>query len=172
MHQFFHCLKINNIIKTNIASKLPYPKIKKKEPQFLSFNQLKEILNYFMPFATLETGLRNLITILFLVVPGLRISSIIDINIQDIDIKTHPVCHDSTFNVRQLTVTLIYGRCIPEIFTNSRGQETSLYTITGLSAASYQSIYQSRPLAIWVSPLLRNNFSFLDLKQFFSASWS
>ena len=88
LHQFFHYLKINNIIKKNIASKLPYPKIKKKEPEFLSFDQLKEILNYFISFATTETGLRNLITILFLVFLGLRISSIININIQDVDIKS------------------------------------------------------------------------------------
>lgn len=88
LHQFFHYLKINNIIKKNIASKLPYPKIKKKEPEFLSFNQLKAILNYFISFATSETGLRNLITVLFLVFLGLRISSIININIQDIDIKS------------------------------------------------------------------------------------
>jgi site-specific recombinase XerD len=87
LHQFFHYLKINNILKTNIASKLPYPKIKKKEPDFLSFDQLKAILNYFISFATSETGLRNLITILFLVFLGLRISSIININIQDININ-------------------------------------------------------------------------------------
>ena len=45
LHQFFHYLKINKIIKKNIALKLPYPKIGKKEPEFLSFKQLKAILN-------------------------------------------------------------------------------------------------------------------------------
>jgi site-specific recombinase XerD len=87
LHQFFHYLKTIKILKTNIASKLPYPKIKKKEPDFLSVKQLKEILNYFILEATSQTGIRNLIIVLFLVFLGLRISAIININIQDIDLK-------------------------------------------------------------------------------------
>jgi site-specific recombinase XerD len=87
LHQFFHYLKTIKILKTNIASKLPYPKIKKKEPDFLSVKQLKEILNYFISEATSHTGIRNLIIVLFLVFLGLRISAIININIQDINLK-------------------------------------------------------------------------------------
>ena len=87
LHQFFHYLKINTIIKKNIASKIPYPKIPKKEPEFLSFPQIKEILSYFISFATSDTGMRNLIIILFLVFLGLRITSIINIDIPDINLK-------------------------------------------------------------------------------------
>ena len=81
LHQFFHYLKINTIITKNIASKIPYPKIPKKEPEFLSFLQLKEILNYFISFARTESGMRSLIIILFLTFLGLRINSIINIDI-------------------------------------------------------------------------------------------
>ena len=87
LHQFFHFLKIIKIRKSNIASKLPYPKIKKKEPKFLSVKELKVILNYFISSATSDTGVRNLIIVLFLVFLGLRISAIININIQEINLK-------------------------------------------------------------------------------------
>jgi site-specific recombinase XerD len=87
LHQFFHYLKIIKIRKTNIASRLPYPKIKKKEPKFLSVKELKVILNYFISEAISHTGMRNLIIVLFLVFLGLRISTIININIQDINLK-------------------------------------------------------------------------------------
>ena len=91
LHQFFHYLVTNKIIKKNIALKLPYPKIGKKEPEFLSFEQLKTILNYFISFAVTYTGLRNLIIVLFFVFLGLRISSVVNINIQDIDLKTSSI---------------------------------------------------------------------------------
>jgi site-specific recombinase XerD len=91
LHHFFHYLKIIKIFKTNIASKLPYPKIKKKEPAFLSVKELKLILNYFISEANSHTGIRNLIIVLFLVFLGLRISAIIKINIQDINLKNSSV---------------------------------------------------------------------------------
>ena len=87
LHQFFHYIKIIEIRKSNIASALPYPKIKKKEPKFLSVKELKVILNYFISSATSDTGVRNLIIVLFLVFLGLRISAIININIQEINLK-------------------------------------------------------------------------------------
>jgi integrase/recombinase XerC len=77
-----------SIVKVNIASKLPYPKINQKEPEFLSVNELKTIINYFISSANSSLGMRNLIIVLFLTFFGLRISSILNINIQDIDLKT------------------------------------------------------------------------------------
>jgi site-specific recombinase XerD len=99
LHQFFHYLKINTIIKKNIASKIPYPKIPKKEPEFLSFPQLKAILNYFISCAQTETGMRNLIIILFLIFLGLRITSIINIDIPDVDLKRHLINLLLDFNI-------------------------------------------------------------------------
>jgi site-specific recombinase XerD len=91
LHQFFHYLKVIKCITKNIASQLPYPKIKKKEPDFLSCKQLKTILDYFISIASSNTGIRNLIIVLFLVFLGLRISAIININIQDIDLKSSSI---------------------------------------------------------------------------------
>jgi integrase/recombinase XerC len=88
LRQFFQYLKNNGVVKANIASKLPYPKIHQKEPEFLTFGELKSIINYFISSANSPVGMRNLIIVLFLVFLGLRISAILNINIQDIDLKT------------------------------------------------------------------------------------
>jgi site-specific recombinase XerD len=88
LHQFFHYLKTIKIFKTNIAFTLPYPKIDTKEPDFLSVKALTLILDYFISAANSRIGVRNLIIVLFLVFLGLRISAIIKINIQDIDLKS------------------------------------------------------------------------------------
>jgi site-specific recombinase XerD len=91
LHQFFHYLKTIKLFKTNIALKLPYPKIDKKEPDFLSVKELKIILNYFISATNSHNGVRNLIIVLFLVFLGLRISATIKINIQDINLKSSSI---------------------------------------------------------------------------------
>jgi site-specific recombinase XerD len=91
LHQYFHFLKLKKIIETNIAMKLPYPKIDKKEPDFLSVQELKTIINYFVSSAVSDIGIRNLIIVLFLIFLGLRVSTLININIQDINLKNSTV---------------------------------------------------------------------------------
>jgi len=88
LRQFFQYLKNIKSVKGNIALKVPYPQIDKKEPDFLTFKELKIIINYFVSSADSPTGMRNFIIVLFLIFPGLRISSILNINIQDINLKT------------------------------------------------------------------------------------
>lgn len=88
LRQFFQYLKNKKIVKDNIAMKIPYPKINNKEPDFFTFKELKVIINYFISTADSSLGMRNLIIVLFLTFLGLRISSILNINIQDINLKT------------------------------------------------------------------------------------
>jgi site-specific recombinase XerD len=88
LRQFFQYLKNKKRIKENIAIKIPYPQINKKEPDFLTFKELKIIINYFISSVDSPAGMRNFIIVLFLIFLGLRISSILNICIQDIDLKT------------------------------------------------------------------------------------
>jgi site-specific recombinase XerD len=46
MHKFFHYLKIQDMIKENIAATIPYPKIIKKVPYYLTVNEFNELLKY------------------------------------------------------------------------------------------------------------------------------
>ena len=86
LRQFFHFLKLKNHIKENIATQLPYPKIEKTVPNFLTINEYNRILLYCSANANHVLGLRNLIIIMMLGLLGLRTGTIISINIQDLDI--------------------------------------------------------------------------------------
>jgi site-specific recombinase XerD len=86
LHQFFHYLKLQQLIPNNIAAKLPYPKIEKKVAQFLTDDEFKRILNYFTQQATDIHGLRNLVMIMMLGFLGIRTAAIVAINIKDVDL--------------------------------------------------------------------------------------
>jgi len=86
LRQFFHYLKLQNLVQNNIALKLPYPKIEKKVPPFLTIDEFKLILNYFAQQATTLIGLRNLVIIALLGFLGLRTETIVKLNISDIDL--------------------------------------------------------------------------------------
>jgi integrase/recombinase XerC len=88
LRQFFHFLKLNGWIKTNIASDFPYPKIEKTIPHFLTIEEYNRLLNFFYCKASDASGFRNLVMIMMLGILGLRLSSIIFLNIEDVDIET------------------------------------------------------------------------------------
>jgi len=88
LRQFFHFLKLNGWIKTNIASDFPYPKIEKTIPHFLTIEEYNRLLNFFYCKASDASGFRNLVMIMMLGLLGLRLSSVISLNIEDVDIET------------------------------------------------------------------------------------
>jgi len=87
LHQFFHYMKLKQLIDKNIALELPYPKIEKKVAQFLTEDELNCILKHFAQKATDFRGLRNLIMIMIMGFLGLRTAAIVAININDVDLS-------------------------------------------------------------------------------------
>ena len=87
LRQFFHFLKLNGLVRENIALDLPYPKIEKTVPHFLTIDEYNRILGYFFKKATDFFGVRNLVIIMMLGLLGLRLSSILSLNIEDIDLE-------------------------------------------------------------------------------------
>jgi integrase/recombinase XerC len=88
LRQFFHFLKLNGWIKTNIATDFPYPKIEKTIPHFLTIEEYNSLLNFFYHRASDASGFRNLVIIMMLGLLGLRLSSVISLNIEDVDIES------------------------------------------------------------------------------------
>ena len=70
----------------NIALKLPYPKIEKTVPQFLTIDEYNRLIRNFSQKAQNILELRNLIIIMLLGILGLRTSTLIAINIEDVDL--------------------------------------------------------------------------------------
>ena len=88
LRQFFHFLKLNGWIKTNVASDFPYPKIEKTIPLFLTTEEYNSLLSFLYRRASDTSGLRNLVMIMMLGLLGLRLSSVISLNVEDVDIET------------------------------------------------------------------------------------
>ena len=88
LRQFFHFLRLNGLVDENIAVDLPYPKIEKRVPEFLTIQEYNSLLKHFHEKATDFQGLRNLVIIMILGLMGLRLRSVISINIEDIDLES------------------------------------------------------------------------------------
>lgn len=88
LHQFFHFLQLNGRVSENIALQIPYPKIEKTVPKFLTIEEFNRLLEYFYLNAQDEAGLRNLIIMMMLGMMGLRLSSVIALNTDDIDLHS------------------------------------------------------------------------------------
>ena len=86
LRQFYHYLVLNDHVRENIATALPYPKIEKTVPHFLTLSQYNRILAHCTEKAVTRMGLRNLIIIMMLGMIGLRTSAVVAINIQDVDV--------------------------------------------------------------------------------------
>jgi len=106
LQQFFHYLKLNGYVNENIATDLPYPKIEKTVPHFLTVREYNLILHHCSKNAATFIGLRNLIIIMMLGLLGLRTNSIISMNVQDMDVAVglargfaqNPVLHIKTIS--------------------------------------------------------------------------
>ena len=86
LRQFFHFLTLHRQTQKNIALKLPYPKIEKTVPQFLTIDEYNRLINYFCRKSEDLLGLRNLVIIMLLGTLGLRTRTLIALNIEDIDL--------------------------------------------------------------------------------------
>ncbi len=62
--QFYHFLTLHRIIPENIATGIPYPKIEKTVPQFLTQEECKLLIRHFTDRADSSIELRNLIIIM------------------------------------------------------------------------------------------------------------
>jgi len=92
LHQFFHFLTLKKVIPENIALQLPYPKVGKKDPLFLTTDEFNRIFQHFAQKVNKPADLRNLIIIMLLGIIGLRLSSIVCMEIDDVDLKNKTIC--------------------------------------------------------------------------------
>jgi integrase/recombinase XerC len=64
LRQFYHFLTLHRIIPKNIATGIPYPKIKKTIPEFLTPDQYNRLICHFSEQPDSSMGPRNLIIIM------------------------------------------------------------------------------------------------------------
>jgi site-specific recombinase XerD len=88
LRHFYHFLKLNKIVDDNLAGEIPYPKVDRKVPKYLTAAEFNRILDYFTRQADAEFGLRNLIIIMLFGFLGLRLQAVLELNIDDVDLKS------------------------------------------------------------------------------------
>ena len=108
LRQFFHFLKINKLVEKNIAQQIPYPKIGKKVPKYLTIEEFNQILELFALQADTLSGLRDLLIIMLLGFLGLRLSCILCLNIEDVDLQ------EGLLWIREKG-SILRDLCIPQI---------------------------------------------------------
>ena len=87
LRQFFHFSKLKGWVEANTASDFPYPKIEKTIPHFLTIEEYNRLLNFFYCRASDTSGFRNLVMVMILGLLGLRLSAVISLNVEDVDIE-------------------------------------------------------------------------------------
>jgi len=110
LRQFYHFLTLHRYTPKNIALKLPYPKIEKTVPQFLTPDEYNRLICHFSERADSLMGLRNFIIIMLLGTLGLRTSTLIGLNIEDIDV-TCGLMWIREKGQRQRTIVLPHSLC-------------------------------------------------------------
>ncbi len=141
LRKFYHFLKLKDLVAENIALSLPYPKIEKKVPEFLTIDEYNTLLNYFHDKASETAGLRNLVIIMVLGLLGLRLRSVISVNVEDIDIeagllwvkekgrKERPVIIPGVLCDVLLKYLKLHGQNDGALFISGRGKRISPRTV-------------------------------------------
>ncbi len=88
LHQFFHFLTLTGLLRKNSAISLPYPKIEKAVPHFLTIQEFNRIIEHFTVNVDSSNGLRNLVLILMLGLLGLRTATVIALDVAHIDTES------------------------------------------------------------------------------------
>ena len=102
LHQFYHFLKLNQLIDENIAAYIPYPKIWRKVPQYLTAAEFNQLLEHFASRTNSPHGLRNLIVIMLFGLLGLRLGSVLKLDVADVDLSAALIRIREKGNIRRL----------------------------------------------------------------------
>ena len=85
LRNFYKFLLANNYVKDNPFDLIGNPKIEKKLPNFLYYNDLEKIMD--IPDQNTDLGIRDELIIELLYATGVRVSELVNIKIKDIDFK-------------------------------------------------------------------------------------
>ena len=89
LKSFFKYLRTKNVIKDNPLTLISNPKLEKKLPKFLNFEDLDKLLNAFDNNNYI--GLRNSLILEMLYSTGMRVSEIVSIKLKDISLQNRSI---------------------------------------------------------------------------------
>jgi site-specific recombinase XerD len=110
---FFHFLKLRNVLDVNLAKNLRYPPIRKTVPRYLTAKQFSQLVEYFAKRSRSSGGSQNLIIILLLGLFGLRLSTLLHLNVEHVDTENlRLLLFDKGRTVRMVYLPLVLCRLL------------------------------------------------------------
>lgn len=107
LRSFFKFLKNEEIISTNPMILIENPKLEKKLPKFLYYEDMEKVLN--IPDLSSDIGIRDALILELLYVTGIRVSELINIKLNDVDYSNNKIKITGKGNKQRM---VIYGnRC-------------------------------------------------------------
>ena len=100
IRSFFKYLKINNYIYDNPCTLVSNPKLDKRLPKYLNFEEIEKLLNAFDNNNYL--GLRNSLILELLYSTGIRVSEITNIRLKDISLSNKTIIIDGKGNKQRI----------------------------------------------------------------------
>ena len=100
IRSFFKYLKINNYIDDNPCTLVSNPKLDKRLPKYLNFEEIEKLLNAFDNNNYL--GLRNSLILELLYSTGIRVSEITNIRLKDISLSDKTIMIDGKGNKQRI----------------------------------------------------------------------
>ena len=100
IRSFFKYLKINNYIDDNPCTSVSNPKLDKRLPKYLNFEEIEKLLNAFDNNNYL--GLRNSLILELLYSTGIRVSEITNIKLKDISLSNKTIIIDGKGNKQRI----------------------------------------------------------------------
>lgn len=158
IHQFFHFLVVSKQIEHNIAVGLPYPKIERTVPLFLTASEYNRIAEHFCRKADTITGFRNLVMILMFGLLGLRSGTIIKLDIEHIDLDAALAwVQEKGRRERQLVLPLLLGKVLAvyiglldknsgPLFQSVRGRRISVRSLQDIFSVAASQLGIDKPL--------------------------
>jgi len=152
LHQFYHYLELKDLVEENIAQSIPYPKIEKKVPEYLTVEEYNVLLKYFNDRAGDYKGMRDLVIIMLLGLLGLRLRSVVFLDVEDIDIeagllwikekgrKERPVIIPGVLCNVLIKYLKVHGEDEGALFLSKRGKRISPRTVQDILREASLSI--------------------------------
>ena len=110
LRSFFKYLHNENIIKNNPMTLIENPKLEKKLPKYLYYEDIEKILN--VPDLNTNIGIRDALMLEMLYVTGIRVSELVNIKISDIDYSNNKIKITGKGNKQRI---VMYGKRCHEL---------------------------------------------------------
>lgn len=104
IRSFFKYLKNEEIIKNNPLILIENPKLERKLPKYLYYDDIEKILN--IPDTNTDVGIRDALILELLYVTGIRVSELVNIKLSDIDYNNKKIKITGKGNKQRI---VIYG---------------------------------------------------------------